>query len=108
MSDDDESHTRRLRMRISHGTHLTPARRLAARLAVVDDLHLRAPAGEESDDELGAMFLGSDTDINPPSHIYEPYPLPTFVEDMLEYPKSYHKRLYQSIPVSSNACLYGR
>ena len=33
---------------------------LAAWLAVVDDLHLRAPVGEESDGNLGAMFLGSD------------------------------------------------
>ncbi|KAL4068372.1 hypothetical protein V8B97DRAFT_901379 [Scleroderma yunnanense] len=108
-SDDDGSpHTRRLRMRLSHVIRPTPAQQLAARLGVIDDTQWRASAGQENDNDPGVVLLGSDTDDDPPSHTYQPYPLPTFVEDMLEYPKSYHKRSYQNIPVSKTACVYGR
>lgn len=107
MSDDDESpHTRRLRMRLSHGMHPTPAQRFSARFS--DDFQSRVPDGQESASDQGAMLLGSNIDDNPRPHSYWPYPLPTFVEDMLQYPKPYHKCSHHNIPVSTTTCLYGR
>lgn len=100
MSDDDEPHTRRPRVHLSHhsaGEQL--AMQLGWRLS---------PGAEDVSETSDIMCTESHGDDAPYSDACRSYPLPTTIEEMIVYPKSYQKRARRDIPISRKKCLYGR
>ncbi|KAI6133362.1 hypothetical protein EDD16DRAFT_19647 [Pisolithus croceorrhizus] len=100
MSDDDEPHTRRPRVHLSH---YSTGEQLAVQLG-----WRSSPGSEDASEASDATRAESHGDDSPYSDACRPYPLPTTIEEMIVYPKAYQKRARRDIPISRNKCLYGR